>query len=95
MLVVRSLFISNGHASVIFRQLRKLGAVFQLLPPRLHCKVVLAIGNDRFGWIAVLNNQISGITRQANIGHFAFSARADLDHCEDILHTVCHRLFAV
>jgi DNA-damage-inducible protein D len=88
MLVVRCRFIANGKSFVIFRQLRKLGAVFQLLPPRLHCKVGLAVGNDRFGWITVLNNQIAGITRQANIGQFAFSARADLDHIEDILDMV-------
>ncbi|MDO8263503.1 MAG: hypothetical protein Q7T21_09770 [Gallionella sp.] len=82
--------IANRQPLLVFRQTREFLVVIQLLSPRLHREISLPVGNHRLGRIAVLHDQITGITRQVHIGDFAPGARANSDHFGDITEMVIH-----
>ena len=63
-------FVADGQAHIVLAKLGELGVVGQFLSPGLHREVGLAIGDDRLVRIAVLDDQVAGITGQADIWQF-------------------------
>ena len=51
--------------------------------------------DDRLARVAVLDDQVAGVMREAHIGQLASGARADLDHFEDVLEMVRRWLIAI
>ena len=71
---------AKQQALFVFAQTPECGFVLQFLAAGLHGKVVLPCGNDAFGRIAVLHNQVAGIAGKAVIRHFALPAFSEGYH---------------
>ena len=54
-----------------------------LLLARLHGEIRLGEGNFVLGWVAVLRDQIAGVSSERNVLDFSLGARAELDHFRD------------
>lgn len=94
-LVVRGQFATKHQTALIFGKLSKPCSVAKFLPPGLQRKVGLAIGDDGFGRVTVLDDQVAGVAGEPEILDLAVCARADRDHCEDVLKMVARQLAAV
>ena len=70
-------FVPQEQAAVVFQ---KSILVAEFLPPGLDGKIGLALRNDLFSWISVLNDQVTGVARHENRLDQPLSAFADLDH---------------
>ena len=94
-LVMRCQFIADSQTFIVLGKTGEFFVIRQLLPAGLHSKIGLTIGDNRLGGIAVLYNQIAGVAGQSDIGEFAFCARTDFDHFENILEMVFDGLTTV
>ena len=97
------IFRSIGKLAVVGSQLRTDGEVTllfhlliaQLLPPRLDGKIGLAVGDDIFRGISVLDDEVAGVARHHHGLRRALCSLADFDHIGDLNEMILYSLAAV
>lgn len=67
----------------------------QLLASRLHRKISLPQGDQRFAGIGVLDDEIAGVAGERPIFECALCAGTDIDHIEDSLEMVLDPVIAL